>query len=198
MAKDFAKTFIPRGLKRCSTRQFLLWIAPWLAVAIATAVIYPLKSLAPAASLSVVYLLAVLLVSSLWGMLPGLATSLLSAALALVGELLDNNGTPSRELVKRVESELGRAQLIELMIVAGYYAMLGGVMRAVRIDVVASGGEYPGLGVDRGRIGAAVSADGIGTIEAIRFDGFRCDSVHEEPVLATLDRPSSVLPKRSS
>jgi AhpD family alkylhydroperoxidase len=58
-----------------------------------------------------------------------------SAALALVGELLDNNGTPSGELVTRVESELGRAQLIELMIVAGYYAMLGGVMRAVRLDV---------------------------------------------------------------
>jgi hypothetical protein len=37
--------------------------------------------------------------------------------------------------VQRGESELGRAQLLELMIVAGYYAMLGGVMRAVRIDV---------------------------------------------------------------
>jgi len=58
-----------------------------------------------------------------------------SAALALVGELLNNNGTPSKELVTRVESELGRAQLIELMIVAGYYAMLGGVMRAVRLDI---------------------------------------------------------------
>ena len=58
-----------------------------------------------------------------------------SAALELVGALLDNNGTPSAELVTRVEAELGRAQLIELMIVAGYYAMLGGVMRAVRLDI---------------------------------------------------------------
>ena len=57
-----------------------------------------------------------------------------SLALSIVGELLDG-GTPSAELVERGESELGRAQLLELLIVAGYYAMLGGVMRAVRLDV---------------------------------------------------------------
>src|SRR5690348_3220251 len=51
-----------------------------LAVAAATAVIYPLKSLAPAVSLSVVYLPAVLLVSVYWGLALGLATSLASAA----------------------------------------------------------------------------------------------------------------------
>jgi 4-carboxymuconolactone decarboxylase len=55
-------------------------------------------------------------------------------ALSIVGELVAG-GTPSAELVKRGESELGRAQLLELLIVAGYYAMLGGVMRAVRLDV---------------------------------------------------------------
>jgi 4-carboxymuconolactone decarboxylase len=57
-----------------------------------------------------------------------------SLALEIVGAVL-GGGTPSEELVKRGESELGRAQLVELMIVAGYYAMLGGVMRAVRLDV---------------------------------------------------------------
>jgi alkylhydroperoxidase family enzyme len=57
-----------------------------------------------------------------------------SLALSIVGELAAG-GTPPEELVQRGEAELGRAQLIELMIVAGYYAMLGGVMRAVRIDV---------------------------------------------------------------
>jgi alkylhydroperoxidase family enzyme len=57
-----------------------------------------------------------------------------SLALSIVGELLDG-GTPSAELVKRGESELSHAQLLELLIVAGYYAMLGGVMRAVRLDV---------------------------------------------------------------
>lgn len=55
-------------------------------------------------------------------------------ALALVGHLLED-GVPPPELVKEVHSELGRAQLIELLIVAGYYAMLGGVMRAVQLDV---------------------------------------------------------------
>jgi alkylhydroperoxidase family enzyme len=56
-------------------------------------------------------------------------------ALKLVEALLDDNGTPPPELVKQVEADLGRAQLIELMIVTGYYAMLGGVMRAVELDV---------------------------------------------------------------
>jgi alkylhydroperoxidase family enzyme len=56
-------------------------------------------------------------------------------ALKLVEALLDDNGTPPPELVTEVEAELGRAQLIEVMIVAGYYAMLGGVMRAVQLDI---------------------------------------------------------------
>jgi two-component system, OmpR family, sensor histidine kinase KdpD len=51
-----------------------------LAVAAATAAIYPLKSVAPVVSLSVVYLPAVLLVSAYWGLVLGLVTSLLSAA----------------------------------------------------------------------------------------------------------------------
>jgi two-component system sensor histidine kinase KdpD len=50
------------------------------AVTAATALIYPLKHIAPVVSLSVVYLPAVLLVSALWGLLEGLATSLASAA----------------------------------------------------------------------------------------------------------------------
>jgi len=54
--------------------------------------------------------------------------------LEIVGAVLDG-GAPPAELVTRGESELGRSQLVELLIVAGYYAMLGGVMRAVRLDV---------------------------------------------------------------
>jgi two-component system, OmpR family, sensor histidine kinase KdpD len=50
------------------------------AVATATAAIYPLKSIAPAVSLSVVYLPGVLLVSVYWGLTLGLLTSLASAA----------------------------------------------------------------------------------------------------------------------
>jgi len=57
-----------------------------------------------------------------------------SLALRFVGQLLPG-GTPEPELVAQVASELGRAELIELLIVAGYYAMLGGVMRAVQLDI---------------------------------------------------------------
>ena len=60
---------------------------PWLGVAfaalgvaVATAAIYPLKAVAPAVSLSVVYLPVVLLVSAYWGLVLGLITSLASAA----------------------------------------------------------------------------------------------------------------------
>ncbi|MFL5913600.1 MAG: carboxymuconolactone decarboxylase family protein [Gaiellaceae bacterium] len=58
-----------------------------------------------------------------------------SLALRLVSALLTDGGTPAPSLVEQAQSELGRAELIELLIVAGYYAMLGGVMRAVQLDV---------------------------------------------------------------
>ena len=60
-----------------------LWLGVLLAalgVALATAIVYPLKQVAPAVSLSVVYLPAVLLVSVYWGLALGLLTSLASAA----------------------------------------------------------------------------------------------------------------------
>jgi alkylhydroperoxidase family enzyme len=54
--------------------------------------------------------------------------------LRLVEHVLED-AAPPPELVTEVEAEIGRSPLIELLIVAGYYAMLGGVMRAVRLDV---------------------------------------------------------------
>ncbi len=51
-----------------------------VAVALATLAIYPLKSVAPVVSLSVVYLPAVLLIAAYWGLTLGLLTSLASAA----------------------------------------------------------------------------------------------------------------------
>src|SRR6202008_831917 len=64
-----------------SRPNFLVGIAVSLAlVAAATAAIYALKSVAPVVSLSVVYLPAVLIASAYWGLVLGLATSLLSAA----------------------------------------------------------------------------------------------------------------------
>ena len=55
-------------------------IAAIASVAAATALIYPLKALAPVVSLGVVYLLAVLGVSTLWGLAFGVGTAVLSAA----------------------------------------------------------------------------------------------------------------------
>ncbi len=51
-----------------------------LGLAAATVAVYPLKSIAPAVSLSVVYLPVVLLISVYWGLALGLAASLVSAA----------------------------------------------------------------------------------------------------------------------
>ena len=50
-----------------------------LAIAAVTLVVYPLRDVAPVVSLGVVYLLAVLLVASVWGLWLGLATALASA-----------------------------------------------------------------------------------------------------------------------
>lgn len=54
-------------------------LASLLAVAIVTLLIYPIKEVAPAVSTGVIYLLAVLLVSSIWGLRLGIVTALLSA-----------------------------------------------------------------------------------------------------------------------
>jgi two-component system, OmpR family, sensor histidine kinase KdpD len=51
-----------------------------LAVALCTLALYPLKQIAPVVSLGVVYLLAVLVVSVIWGAWLGIATAVISAA----------------------------------------------------------------------------------------------------------------------
>jgi two-component system sensor histidine kinase KdpD len=58
-----------------------LWLgllASVAAVAAATALVYPLKTITPAVSLGVVYILAVLLISTFWGLGLGLVTAILS------------------------------------------------------------------------------------------------------------------------
>jgi two-component system sensor histidine kinase KdpD len=77
MAMARAPSLLP-GPERPSLRSGVIVGA--CGVALATAVIYPLKSIAPVLSLGVVYLLAVLVVSTYWGLALGLATSLASAA----------------------------------------------------------------------------------------------------------------------
>lgn len=59
-----------------------VWLGPLaalVAVAVATAVVYPLESVAPTVSLGVVFIPAVLFVSVVWGLWQGLLTAVLSA-----------------------------------------------------------------------------------------------------------------------
>lgn len=55
-------------------------VATLVAVAVGTLLVYPLKEAAPVVSLGVVYLPAVLLISTVWGLRLGLFASILSAA----------------------------------------------------------------------------------------------------------------------
>lgn len=68
---------MPRVLKRPPAILGVLVAA--VAVAVVTGLLYPLKSIAPAVSLGVVYLVAVLLVASIWGMWLGALTAVVSA-----------------------------------------------------------------------------------------------------------------------
>jgi two-component system, OmpR family, sensor histidine kinase KdpD len=61
-------------------RSFFGFAAATALVAAATGLIYPLKEVAPAVSLGVVYIPGVLLVAAAWGLPLGLLTALLSAA----------------------------------------------------------------------------------------------------------------------
>ena len=54
-------------------------LASIVAVAVTTALIYPLREVVPAVSTGVTYLIAVLLISTIWGLRLGLLTALLSA-----------------------------------------------------------------------------------------------------------------------
>lgn len=55
-------------------------LATVVAVAVGTLLVYPLKQVAPVVSLGVVYLPAILLISTIWGLRLGLFASILSAA----------------------------------------------------------------------------------------------------------------------
>ncbi len=74
---------VPLVGSQTSSRNSPLWLGPLAAlaaVAIATLAIYPLESVAPAISLSVVYLPAILVIAAYFGLWLGLLTSLASAA----------------------------------------------------------------------------------------------------------------------
>jgi two-component system sensor histidine kinase KdpD len=68
------------GLSGESPSAWLGVTASLVVVAVATLLVYPLKDVAPAVSLGVVYIPGVLLISTIWGLRSGLLTALLSAA----------------------------------------------------------------------------------------------------------------------
>ena len=69
----------PLGLTGKPPSAWLGVLASFAVVAIATGIVYPLKEVAPAVSLGVVFIPGVLLVSAVWGLRLGLLTALLSA-----------------------------------------------------------------------------------------------------------------------
>ena len=70
---------LPIGLKGEPPPTWLGLLAVLVAVLVGTVLVYPLKSVAPVASLGVVYLPAILLISTVWGLRLGLLASLASA-----------------------------------------------------------------------------------------------------------------------
>ncbi len=69
----------PLGLTGKPPSAWLGLLAALAAVAVATGIVYPLKEVAPAVSLGVVYIPGVLLISAVWGWRLGLLTAVLSA-----------------------------------------------------------------------------------------------------------------------
>ncbi|HXS34271.1 MAG TPA: ATP-binding protein [Solirubrobacterales bacterium] len=70
---------IPNGLSGKPPTARLGVVATLAAVAVATLLVYPLKSAAPVVSLGIVYLPAILLISTVWGLRLGLFASIASA-----------------------------------------------------------------------------------------------------------------------
>ena len=71
---------IPIGLGIEPPPAWLGLVATLAAVAVGTLLVYPLKDVAPVVSLGVVYLPAILLISTVWGLRLGLFASIASAA----------------------------------------------------------------------------------------------------------------------
>jgi K+-sensing histidine kinase KdpD len=71
---------LPIGLGTEPPPTWLGLVATLAAVAVGTLLVYPLKSVAPVVSLGIVYLPAILLISTVWGLRLGLLASVASAA----------------------------------------------------------------------------------------------------------------------
>ncbi len=98
-----------------------------LAVAAATLLVYPLKSIAPVVSLGVVYLPAILLISTVWGLRLGLLASLLSAVAFNYFQL-----PPLHRLT--IADEENWVALIAFVVVAAISSTVAGLARAQAIE----------------------------------------------------------------
>jgi two-component system sensor histidine kinase KdpD len=105
-------------------------VAALAAVALSTLIVYPLKQVAPAVSLSVVYLPAVLVVSIIWGAWLGVATALLSMLALNFFHL-----PPVGELTLRNSSEW--VSLAAFLVVAALASSVAEVTRARARDAEA-------------------------------------------------------------
>jgi K+-sensing histidine kinase KdpD len=102
-------------------------LATLLAVATATLLVYPLKSIAPVVSLGVVYLPAILLISTIWGLRLGLLASVLSAIAFNYFQL-----PPLHRLT--IADEENWVALIAFVIVAAISSTVAGLARAQAIE----------------------------------------------------------------
>ncbi len=102
-------------------------LAALAAVAAATLLVYPLKSIAPVASLGVVYLPAILLISTIWGLRLGLLASVLSAIAFNYFQL-----PPLHRLT--IADEENWVALIAFVIVAAISSTVAGLARAQAIE----------------------------------------------------------------
>ena len=98
-----------------------------LAVATATLLVYPLKSIAPVVSLGVVYLPAILLISTVWGLRLGLLASLLSAIAFNYFQI-----PPLHRLT--IADEENWVALIAFVVVAAISSTVAGLARAQAIE----------------------------------------------------------------
>jgi two-component system, OmpR family, sensor histidine kinase KdpD len=101
-----------------------------LAVALCTALLYPLKQVAPVVSLGVVYLLAVLVLSAIWGAWLGVFTAVLSAAAFNFFQL-----PPVGQFTLKDSSNW--VALIAFLVVAGLSSSIAEVTRARARDAEA-------------------------------------------------------------
>jgi K+-sensing histidine kinase KdpD len=102
-------------------------LATLVAVVAATLLVYPLKSIAPVASLGVVYLPAILLISIVWGLRLGLLASLASAVAFNYFQL-----PPLHRLT--IADEENWVALIAFVIVAAISSTVAGLARAQALE----------------------------------------------------------------